>query len=90
MAAKSLDDLQVGTQKKKGKLEEEDEDEPSESFDEYEKRVNTYVAVHLASASSSKRDNYKDGQVYEERRQVIHNFMKATLSKKCQNPNCNA
>ena len=90
LAAKSLDDFHVSTQKKKGKLEEEKDDEPEESFADYEKRINAYVALHLASASSSKRDSYKDTQVYEERRQVIHEFMKTIIGKKCRNPACGA
>lgn len=84
-----LDDLRV-TSEKKGKLEEENDDEPTETFDDYQMRINTFVAAHLASASSSKRDDYKDGQVYQERKAVIHEFLKATITKKCQNPSCGA
>lgn len=89
IAAKSLDDLRIVTEKKAGKLEEDD-DEPTETFEDYQLRVNAFVAMHLASASSSKRDNYKDGQVYQERKAVIHEFLKATITKKCQNPGCGA
>lgn len=78
-----LDDLRV-TSEKKGKLEGDEDDEPTETFEDYELRVKTFVAAHLAGASSSKRDNYKDGQVYQERKAVIHEFLKATLTKKCQ------
>ena len=94
MQAKQLDDLHIsgGGQKgkKKGKLEEEEEEEPEESFDDYEKRVNAFVTIALATASSSKRDDYKSGLVFEERRQVIHEFMKTILLKKCKNANCGA
>ena len=89
VAAKQLDDMHVSSQKK-GRLEEESEDVPVESFEDFERRVNTYVALHLASASSSKRDDYKDGQVYQERKAIIHEFLKTTIMKKCQNPNCGA
>ena len=89
-----MDDLNVGGSARKssgrGKLEEDEEDEPEESFEDYEKRVNTFVAVHLSRASSSKRDEYKAAQVFEERRQVIHDFLKTVLLKKCKNPNCGA
>ena len=88
-----MDDLHVGgggrKGKSKGKLEEE-EDEPEESFEDYEKRVNTFVAVHLSRASSSKRDDYKSAQVFEERKQVIHEFLKMVILRQCKNPNCGA
>ena len=90
VAAKMLDDLRV-TNEKKGKLEAaEDDDEPVETFEDYELRVKAFVAMHLTNASSSKRDNYKDVQVYQERKNVIHEFLKATIAKKCQNPSCGA
>ena len=89
LPAKMLDDLRVTTEKK-GKLEGEDDDEPTETFDDYEMRVNTFVAANLAGASTSKRDDYKDTQVYQERKAVIHEFLKATITKKCQNPSCGA
>ena len=92
LPSKQLDDLEVGgngADKKKKRLEGE-EDEPEESFELYEKRIQGFVAVHLASASSSKRDTYKAAQVFEERKQVIHDFMKTTLLTKCKNPNCGA
>jgi ribosomal protein S3AE len=84
-----LDDLRV-TNEKKGRLETEDDDEQVETFDDYELRVKAFVAASLASASSSKRDDYKDGQVYQERKTVIHDFLKAAITKKCQNPSCGA
>ena len=91
LAAKMLDDLRVTGEKKSGKLEAQDEDdEQVETFEDYELRVKTYVAAHLVGASSSKRDDYKDGQVYQERKAVIHEFLKATITKKCQNPGCGA
>ena len=71
-------------------LEEDADEDPAEAFEEFEARLQTYVAFTLASASSSKRDDYKDGQVYQERKSVIHEFLKTAVSKKCQNPNCGA
>ncbi|OCH92152.1 beta and beta-prime subunits of DNA dependent RNA-polymerase [Obba rivulosa] len=91
IAAKSLDDLRVNTHKKsKGGDGEEEDDEPAESYEAYETRVNTYVAAHLLKASSSKRDSYKDGLVYQARKDLIQDFLKTTITKKCQNPNCGA
>lgn len=91
VAAKSLDDLRLNTQKRsKGGEGEEDDDEPAESYEAFEMRVNAYVAAHLATASSSKRDSYKDSLVYQARKDVIQDFLKATILKKCQNPSCGA
>ncbi|EMD40913.1 hypothetical protein CERSUDRAFT_131304 [Gelatoporia subvermispora B] len=90
IAARSLDDLRVNTQRKaRGDAEDED-DEPAESYEAFEMRVNAYVAAHLATASSSKRDSYKDGLVYQARKDVIQEFLKTAITKKCQNPNCGA
>jgi hypothetical protein len=59
-----------------------------ESFQEFMMRVNLYVAVHLSRASNSKRDHYKDALVYQARKELINEFMKVTLVKKCQNSDC--
>ncbi|KAI0775964.1 beta and beta-prime subunits of DNA dependent RNA-polymerase [Trametes elegans] len=89
IAAKALDDMHYQT-KKSRRSEEDDEDEPAESYEAFEQRVNLYVAAHLATASGSKRDSYKDGLVFQARKEVINDFIKATMTKKCQNPNCGA
>ena len=91
VAARSLDDLRLNTQKiSKGGEGEDDDEEPAESYEAFEMRVNAYVAAHLATASSSKRDSYKDGLVYQARKDVIQEFLKTAITKKCQNPNCGA
>lgn len=84
-----MDDVNYSTRKKRG-TEDEEDDEPAESYEEYEQRINLYVAAHMAAASSSKRDAYKDGPVYQARKDVIQAFIKTTITKKCQNRNCNA
>ncbi|KAI0089112.1 beta and beta-prime subunits of DNA dependent RNA-polymerase [Irpex rosettiformis] len=89
VAAKQVDDMNI-TSQKKGRLEEDGDEDPAESFEAFEARLEAFVAIYLASASSSKRDDYKDGQVYQERKAVIHEFLKTAVSKKCQNPNCGA
>ncbi len=88
VAAKALDDINYSTKKKRGA--DEEDDEPTESYEAYEQRINLYVAAHMATASSSKRDAYKDGLVYQARKDVIQDFIKTTMTRKCQNPNCNA
>ncbi|KAI0959721.1 hypothetical protein AcW1_004466 [Taiwanofungus camphoratus] len=91
VAAKTLDDLRIKTTKKHKRTEEEDDDDtPAESYHEFEQRVNTYVAIHLAAASSSRRDSYKDGLVYQARKEVIADFLKTSMLRKCKNPSCGA
>jgi hypothetical protein len=90
IAAKLVDDMNVSSSQKKGRLEDEEDEGPAETFEAFEQRLNTFVAIYLTSASSSKRDDYKESQVYQERKAVIHDFLKTTVSKKCQNPNCGA
>ena len=90
VAAQTLDDIHVATKSsRKAKDIVEEEEENTESDHAFEQRINTYVAVHLAT-SSSKRDSYKDGLVYQARRELIDEFLKATMLKKCKNPNCGA
>lgn len=82
--------MNITSDKKKGRLEEDADEDPAESYEAFEARLQAFVAIVLTSASSSKRDDYKDGQVYQERKAVIHDFLKTAVSKKCQNPNCGA
>ena len=86
-----MDDIKFAAQKK-GRLTDDDleDNDELESFEAFEKRVNSYVALHLTGPSTSKRDDYKEHQVYQERKAIIQEFMKTTLSKKCQNSNCGA
>ncbi|KAF8915824.1 hypothetical protein CPB85DRAFT_1559900 [Mucidula mucida] len=65
-----------------------DEDESQETEDEFLSRVDKYVNIHLNSASSSKRDNYKDNLVYQARKDLISEFLKSTILKRCQNGDC--
>jgi DNA-directed RNA polymerase I subunit RPA1 len=86
--------------KKTSVSEEEDEDGqeliagdqqgeiPDETPHEFMMRLNLYVAVHLSRASNSKRDHYKDALVYQARKDLINEFLKATLLRKCQNSGC--
>ncbi|CCM05554.1 uncharacterized protein FIBRA_07781 [Fibroporia radiculosa] len=89
IAAKALDDVHVNTTKSRRK-DEDEEEEPTESDHAFEQRINAYVAVHLAAASGSKRDSYKDSLVFQARREVIDEFLKTTMLKKCKNANCGA
>ncbi|KAI0774421.1 beta and beta-prime subunits of DNA dependent RNA-polymerase [Fomes fomentarius] len=88
VAAKALDDVNYTT--KKGRSADDEDDEPAETYEAFEQRLNLYVAAHMATASGSKRDAYKDGLVYQARKDVINDFIKASMLKKCQNANCGA
>ena len=89
VAAKALDDIHHGTHKKRG-VDDDENDEPAETYEAFEQRINLYVAAHMSTASSSKRDAYKDSLVYQARKDVINDFLKTSMSKKCQNANCDA
>lgn len=91
VAAQTLDDIHVATQggrRAKDAMDEEEDD--AESDHAFEQRINTYVAVHLATAAKSKRDSYKDSLVYQARKELIDEFLKTTMLRKCRNPGCGA
>ena len=90
VAAKALDDIHYSTKKSRGGDDEEDDGEPEETYEAYEQRINLYVAAHMATASSSKRDAYKDSLVYQTRKDVINDFIKTTIARKCQSKGCQA
>lgn len=69
---------------------DDDEDSGDETITEFEHRVNLFVAVHLNKASSSKRDHYKDSLVYQARKDLIAEFLRLTITKKCSNEGCGA
>lgn len=103
-AAQGVDDLILRVARQKGPRtkkngedddEEEEEDvsdpdQPTETPAQYQMRVNLYVQIHLSRASGSKRDHYKDGLVYQTRKDLINEFLKTTITKKCQNADCNS
>jgi len=68
--------------------EKNDEADEDETSDEFVARVNLYVSVHIARAFGSKRDHYKDGLVYQTRKELINEFLKATILTRCQNADC--
>ncbi|KAI6047491.1 hypothetical protein EDC04DRAFT_2876497 [Pisolithus marmoratus] len=86
-AALGVDDLHI--QDKGNGDDEGDEDSRGETVEEFEKRVELYVRIHLSRANS-RRDEYKDELVYQARKDVITDFLKSTISKRCQNAGCGA
>lgn len=102
-AAQGIDDIHLRVRPKEKKkpvgndregdtsAEEEEEEEPEvpdESPSEFIARLNLYVAIHLARSPKNNRDSYKDGLVYQARKDLINEFLKSCMLKKCQNGDC--
>lgn len=94
-AAQGVDDIQLRVRKRQKKdsdadneSEDEETDTPDESPTEFIARINLYVAIHLARAPKNTRDSYKDGQIYQTRKDLINEFLKSCIMKKCQNSDC--
>jgi hypothetical protein len=85
-AALGVDDLPRQAQQQRNDEEESTEETP----EEFQLRVDLFVKVHLGRASGSKRDHYKDGLVYQTRKELITEFLKATILRKCHNEGCSA
>jgi hypothetical protein len=81
-AASALDNLHV-----RPKAEGQDAENDSEALEAFEKQAQTFVQLNLLRASGS-RDNYKHSIVYQARRDLIQQILKASLLKRCQNPSC--
>lgn len=80
-AAHAVDDIQIQL-----RSVDAGEDSQDETEEEFEKRIDLYVAIRLARASSSKRDHYKHELVYQARKDIIQDFLRTTtVSKTCQN-----
>jgi hypothetical protein len=77
-------------QSKRSKDDDDDDESPDETLESFEQRLNLFVLVHLSRASSSKRDHYKDGLVFQARKDLIQEFRKVIQVKKCQNEGCGA
>src|ERR1700685_635050 len=74
----------------KGKDDDGEDESPDETLENFEQRLNLFVQIHLARASSSKRDHYKDALVFQTRKDLIQEFRKVIQVKKCQNEGCGA
>lgn len=83
-AASALDNLHIRP-KTKGHNAKDD----AETLDAFEQRVQAFVQLNLLRASGS-RDNYKHGLVYQARKDLIQQILKASLMKRCQKPGCGA
>jgi DNA-directed RNA polymerase I subunit RPA1 len=83
-AASALDNLHI-----RPKTKEQDDENEAETLEAFEKRVQAFVQLNLLRASGS-RDNYKHGLVYQARKDLIQQILKASLLKRCQNTGCGA
>lgn len=55
-----------------------------ETIAEFKARVRLFVQLSLKNAPVASRDDYKDGPVYQARKDVIQAFLKAAVAcKKC-------
>jgi DNA-directed RNA polymerase I subunit RPA1 len=96
-AAQGVDDIQLRVRKRKAKTngghDEEEAEEtglPDETPQQFMTRVNLYVAIHLSRARESTRDDYKDSLVYQSRKELVSDFLKNILLRKCLNGDCNS
>lgn len=94
-AAQGVDDIQIRARRRKtteddgeDDASEDDEGLAAETQQEFTTRINLYVAIHLARAGDATRDSYKESLVYQTRKDLINEFLKATMIKKCHNIDC--
>ena len=85
-AALALNDLHIKPKSKDQNSRDEIETETLEAF---EQRVQVFVQLNLLRASGS-RDNYKHSLVFQARKDLIQDVLKASLINKCQSPGCGA
>ncbi|KAF8812281.1 beta and beta-prime subunits of DNA dependent RNA-polymerase [Phlegmacium glaucopus] len=84
-AAQGVDDMQLIINRNK---DGEEEDGPRETPHAFIARINLYVAIHLARAPNNTRDSHKDTLIYQARKDLINEFLKLCIQKKCQNSDC--
>lgn len=84
-AAQGIDDMQIRIHRSKDGEEDEVSRETPQAFIA---RINLYVAIHLARAPKNTRDSYKDALIYQARKELINEFLKICVQKKCQNSDC--
>jgi len=82
-AAQGVDAMQLRTQRNKDSEEEFSRESPQAFI----ARINLYVAIHLARTPNNTH-SYKDTLVYQTRKDLINEFLKSCILKKCQNSDC--
>jgi DNA-directed RNA polymerase I subunit RPA1 len=100
--AQGLDDMTIRTKRRKadlrggdggdddetGKDETDGKTVSDETPQDFMTRIHIYVAVQLSRNPNKTRDSYKDGMSYQAKKDLTNEFLKATLIKRCQNPDC--
>jgi hypothetical protein len=95
--AQGLDDMTIRAKRRKvnpdgdggGEAVKDEKSVPEETPQEFMTRIHLYVAVQLSRNAGKTRDSYKDGISYQTKKDLITEFLKATILKKCQNSDCN-
>ncbi|KZT29285.1 beta and beta-prime subunits of DNA dependent RNA-polymerase [Neolentinus lepideus HHB14362 ss-1] len=83
--AMMVDEIRRATRKKGDADDDDDNEVAEESIEIFEWRVSAYVQTILLTRQSRTRDDYKDPAVYQARKDLMLEFLKATISKKCHN-----
>ena len=95
--AQGLDDMTIRTKRRKVNLDgdgggdeivKDEKSVPEETPQEFMTRIHLYVAVQLSRNAGKTRDSYKDGISYQTKKNLITEFLKTTILKKCQNSDC--
>jgi hypothetical protein len=85
-AASALNDFHI---KSRSKEQDARIDAEAETLEAFEQRVQVFVQLILLRASGS-RDDYKHSLVFQARKDLIQEILKASVLKRCQNLGCGA
>ncbi|KAL5527693.1 hypothetical protein ACEPAG_6494 [Sanghuangporus baumii] len=88
--AQAIDDMRIRVSRAGEDEDEDEETNEEESLEEFTKRVNLLVWLSIRANPESGRDHYKEGLVYQARKDVIAEFLSVTCRRKCENKDCNA
>ncbi|KAL5507950.1 hypothetical protein ACEPAH_5568 [Sanghuangporus vaninii] len=86
----AIDDMRIKVSRASEDEGEDEETNEGESLEEFTKRINLLVWLSIRANPESRRDHYKEGLVYQARKDVIAEFLSATDRKKCENKDCKA
>lgn len=77
---------------KSGEGEGEVEERVEEPLHAFQARLDAYanICIQKANKKGVKSNSYKDGSVYQTRKDLIADFLANAKLKKCQNPECGA
>ncbi|EJD01575.1 beta and beta-prime subunits of DNA dependent RNA-polymerase [Fomitiporia mediterranea MF3/22] len=87
--ANAIDEMKPNVSQNEDGSEDEDT-AADESLEEFSRRVKMTTQLFLRMHPERKRDDYKDGLVFQARKDVIAEFLATTALKRCQNNDCKA